>query len=235
MANLANLVVSQSYPWVQNSDTDTQAVVLAANVPENITIPTDSATGLKAGYVIFGKPSASDFYARVFNTAQGYDRVTNGTFATDSGWTKGTGWTIGAGVATATGAISTALSQTANGAYPLVAGQAYLATFTATRSAGSITLSVGGTDGTARSSSATFAEVIIAGATQEISFGTSGFTGTVDNVTIVAVASTPTDSTTGLLGAQNPQGFSIPSDGSYVSLVSAGTPTITTAFYKRGG
>ena len=29
------------------------------------------------------------------------EHVTNGTFATDSDWTKGTGWTIGSGVATA--------------------------------------------------------------------------------------------------------------------------------------
>lgn len=342
MANLANLVINQVYPWAQDSNTDTQAVVLAANVPENITIPTDSATALKAGTVIFGSPKATDFYARVFNTQQGQDRVTNGTFAeyvtngtfaSDTGWTKGTGWTIAAGVATATGAISTALSQTtaitliagytytitftvtaytagtitpslggtagtarssattftetivagstqllefntagftgsidnvtvtawvlgtgwttdgstaiatgaistalsqtANYNYPIVQGQAYLVTYTATRSAGTITVSLGGTAGTGRSTSATFAEVIIAGSTQAISFGTSGFTGTVDNVTIVAVASVPTDSTTGLLARQNPEGMSIPSDGSYVSIVSASTPIITASFYKR--
>lgn len=341
MANLANLVINQVFPWAQNSDTDTQAVVLAANIPENVTIPSDSATALKAGTVVFGAPVAADFYARVFNTQQGFDRVTNGTFAeyvtngtfgSDTGWTKGTGWTIGAGVATATGAISTALSQdtaitliagytytvtytvtrsagtitpslggtdgtarsssatftetivagstqvlaftgagftgtldnisvtawvlgtgwttdgstaiatgaistalsqTANSVYPIVSGQAYLVTYTATRSAGTITVSLGGTAGTARSTSATFAEVIVAGSTQAISFGTSAFTGTVDNVTIKAVASVPTDSTTGLLPAQNPQGFSIPTDGSYVSLVSAGTPIVTVSFYKR--
>lgn len=342
MAKLANLVVNQTYPWVQNSDTDTEAAVLAANIPENITVPTDSDTGLKAGYVKFGAPVASDFFARVFNTAQGTDRttngtfaeyVTNGTFASDTGWTKGTGWTISAGVANAstassdlsqtsaitliqgytytitytvtrsagtitpsiggtagtarsssatftetiiagatqilaftgvgftgtldnvtvtawvlgtgwttdgstaiaTGAISTAISQTANGLYPIVNGQAYLVTYTVTRSAGTITPSLGGTAGTARSTSATFSEVILAGATQAISFGTAAFTGTLDNVIIQACASVPTDSTTGLLPAQNPQGFSIPTDGSYVSLVSAGTPTITASFYKRGG
>jgi len=342
MANLANLVVNRDNPWLQDSHTDTEAVVLAASVPENITVPTDSATGLKAGYVIFGVPVATDFYARVFNTQNGADRVTNGTFAeyvtngtfgSDTGWTKGTGWTIGAGVATATGAISTALSQTvaitllagytytvtftvasvtagtitpslggtagttrstaatftetivagstqllefntagfsgtidnvtvtawvlgtgwttdgstavatgaistalsqtANYSYPIVTGQAYLVTYTITRSAGTITPSLGGTAGTARSSSATFSEIIIAGSTQAISFGTSGFTGTVDNVVIQAAVSIPTDSTTGLVGMQNPIGFSIPSDGSYVSIISAGTPVITAAFFKR--
>lgn len=342
MANLANLVVSQAYPIVQNSDTDTEALLLAANIPENITVPTDSATGLKAGYVVFGSPKATDFYARVFNTQQGTDRTTNGTFAeyvtngtfgSDTGWTKGAGWTISAGTAVATtassdlsqtsaitliagytytityvvtrsagsvtpsiggtagttrstsatftetiiagttqilaftgagftgtidnvtvtawvlgtgwttdgstaiatGAISTAISQTANGLYPIVNGQAYLVTYTVTRSAGTITPSLGGTAGTARSTSATFSEVIIAGSTQAISFGTSGFTGTLDNVIIQAAASVPTDSTTGLLPAQNPAGFSISTDTSYVSVVSASTPIITASFYKRGG
>ncbi len=153
--------------------------------------------------------------------------------ATISGWVLGTGWTTDGTTAIATGAISTTLAQTANPAYPLVQGQPYLVTFTATRDAGSITLSLGGTAGTTRSTAATFAEVIIAGSTQAISFGTSGFTGTIDNLTIKAVVSTPTDSTTGLLGRQNPEGFSIPSDGSYVSIVSAGTPIITASFYKR--
>ena len=340
MVNLANLVVSEVSAIAQ-SNTYTQSVLLAANVPENITVPTDQ-NGKKAGYVIFGAPIASDYFARVFNTSEGTNRATNGTFAeyvtngafaSDTGWTKGTGWTIAAGVATATGAISTVLSQTsaitliagyiytvtytvtgftagtvtvsvggtagtargsaatftetivagstqllaftgagftgsidnvtvtawvlgtgwttdgttaiATGAistalsqtayweYPIVVGQPYLVTYTATRSAGTITVSLGGTAGTARSSSATFAEVIIAGSTQAISFGTSGFTGTVDDVTIVAVAAVPVDNTTGTVARQNPLGLAIPSDGSYVSIVSAGTPVITASFYQR--
>lgn len=110
------------------------------------------------------------------------DVVTNGAFAADSGWTKGTGWTIAAGVATATGAISTALSQTAT---LLRAGYSYLTSFDATRSAGSVKLSVGGTDGAARSSSATFSETIVAGATGVLAFTGTGFTGTIDNFTCI--------------------------------------------------
>ncbi len=153
--------------------------------------------------------------------------------ATITGWLLGTGWTTDGTTAIATGAISTALSQTANPANPIVVGQPYLVTYTATRSAGSITISLGGTAGTARSSSATFAEIIIAGSTQAISFATSGFTGTVDDVTIVAVATVPVDNTTGTVARQNPLGLAIPSDGSYVSVVSAGTPIITASFYQR--
>ncbi len=107
---------------------------------------------------------------------------TNGTFASDTGWTKGTGWTIAAGVATATGAISTALEQSAG--ITLIQGKQYLVQYTITRSAGTITPSLGGTAGTGRSASGTYSETIIAGSTQTISFGTSGFTGTVDNVSV---------------------------------------------------
>lgn len=340
MAYLAPLVVSQ-VAAVAQSDTYTQVLALAASVPENITVPTDQ-NGKKAGYVIFGASLTSDYYARVFNTQDGANRVTNGTFAeyvtngsftTDTGWTKGTGWTIAAGVATATGAISTALSQasaitliegytytitytvtrtagtvtpsiggtagtarstnatftetiiagatqilaftgagfsgtidnvsvtawvlgtgwttdgttaiatgaistaisqTANVVYPLVVGQPYLVTYTITRAAGSITPSIGGTAGTAVATSSTVQEVIIAGSTQAISFATSGFTGTLDNVIIQPTAVVPTgDITTGYAARQNPLGLAIPSDGSYVSVVTAAAAIITASFYQR--
>jgi hypothetical protein len=54
--------------------------------------------------------------------------VTNGAFATDTGWTKGTGWTITGGAAsfTATGAAS-ALSQSISG---VTAGKAYVIQYT---------------------------------------------------------------------------------------------------------
>lgn len=108
--------------------------------------------------------------------------VTNGTFATDTGWTKGAGWTIAAGVATATGAISTAISQTSP--VTLVQGQAYSITYTITVSAGTLAPSLGGQAGTARSAAGTYMEVIVAGATQTTAFTGAGFTGTLDNVTI---------------------------------------------------
>ncbi len=166
--------------------------LLAANVPEFVTIPTDEK-GKKAKYITFGKGAAADFYARVFAADEGTDRVTNGTFAeyvtngamaSDTGWTKGTGWTIAAGVATATGAISTALSQTS--AIILIEGFTYTITYTVTRTAGTVTPSIGGTAGTARSSNATFVETIVAGATQLLAFTGAGFSGTIDNVSVTA-------------------------------------------------
>jgi hypothetical protein len=110
------------------------------------------------------------------------ESVTNGDFATDTGWTKGTGWTIGSGVATAAGAISVAISQTS--AVTIVEGQAYSVTMTTTRSAGGLIPSVGGTDGTERTTAGTFTEVIIAGSTETLAFTGNSFTGTLDNVSI---------------------------------------------------
>lgn len=114
------------------------------------------------------------------------DYVTNGNFSSDTGWTKGTGWTITGGEAVATGAISTALEQPSPNT--ISQGQAYSVKYTITRSAGSVTLSVGGNAGQARSASGTYYETIFAGSTQTISFGTSGFTGTIDNVDVTSVA-----------------------------------------------
>lgn len=167
---------------------------LVANVAENITVPTNAQSGLPANIVMFGKPVAADFYALPMTAARAANRVedgtlasyvTNGTFASDTGWTKGTGWTIAAGVATATGAISTALSQTSP--VTLVSGRKYAVTFTVTAaSAGSVAISLGGgTAGTSRSTAATFTEVITAGATQIIAFTGTGFTGSIDNIFII--------------------------------------------------
>jgi len=107
--------------------------------------------------------------------------VTNGDFATDTIWAKGAGWTISAGVATASGAISTAITQNAN--TPIIQGQSYTVEFTVTASAGTLTPSIGGNAGTTRGAG-TWRETIIAGSTQVLAFTGAAFTGTLDNVSI---------------------------------------------------
>lgn len=151
-------------------------------------------------------------------------------------WTYGAGWTQTASAATATGAISTALTQVANVSYPLVSGQSYLVKFTATQSAGSVAVSLGGgTAGTSRSTSATFSEVIIAGSTQTIAFTGSGFSGTISAVTILACAAVPTNVTNGLGSDENPPGYNLgtgANGAATISIVSAATPIVTASFYK---
>jgi hypothetical protein len=170
------------------------SATLVANVATTLQVPTDE-NGIPAKYVSFGRGQATtdNFYARCFNAADSVDRttngdfaeyVTNGAFASDTGWTKGTGWTITGGAAVATGAISTVLTQPS--AITLIPGQKYTITFDATQSAGSVKASIGGTLGTARSTSATFKEVLVAGSDGTIAFTGNGFTGTIDNVTVTA-------------------------------------------------
>lgn len=196
------------------------------------------AVSLGGGTAGTARGSAATFIETIVAGSDGTIKFTTVGFTgsidnvTVTPWILGTGWTTGSGIATASGAISTAISQTINPTYLLKNGQAYLVTYTATRSAGSITVSLGGTAGTARSSSATFAEVILAGSTQALSFGTSGFTGTIDDVTIYAVPSVPLDATTGFSGEQNPAGYWLDGTVASIGIVSAGTPVITANFYK---
>ena len=147
------------------------------------------------------------------------EHVTNGDFATDSDWTKGTGWTIAAGVATATGAISTALSQTSS--ETLLEGQAYVLEYTVTRSAGGIIPSIGGTSGTERTAGGTYKEVIIAGSTQTLAFTGNAFTGTLDNISI-------TPAVAGKREIQNPSSYTV--NGTTLTFTSA-PPTGTNNIY----
>lgn len=116
--------------------------------------------------------------------------LSNGDFATDTVWTKGTGWTIAAGVAsfTATG-FSAGLSQP----IAFVAGRVYTVTVTLTRVAGSVQLMrfEGGTavGTTTVSASGTYTQYLTA-VTGNVTFvinAGSTFTGTVDNISLKSI------------------------------------------------
>lgn len=146
---------------------------------EIIAGPFEDSTVSKSGTLAVGRRAKLRMRAKSLSTGL----QTNGTFATDSDWTKGSGWAIAAGVASATTA-STALSQTVS----IIAGATYLVTFTISNSAaGSVAVSLGGgTAGTSRSTDATFAEVITAGSSDSLlAFTGTGFTGDIDDVTVV--------------------------------------------------
>jgi hypothetical protein len=117
--------------------------------------------------------------------AIGSNTVVNGTFDTDTDWTKGTGWSIGLGVATKIAGTAAKLSQ----AVTLTAGRYYIVTYTITRTAGTLTMQfTGGTtvNGTGRGAAGTYTDILTAvsgNTTLEFST-TSTFAGTVDNVTL---------------------------------------------------
>jgi hypothetical protein len=132
--------------------------------------------------------SAGDPVGLILDTSKGgldqlgSDLVSNGTFASDTVWSKGANWNISSGVATKTGGAANNLTQTISS----TAGLWYRITMDVTRTAGTLTVSLG-TSGTtyAMSASGSYTFYILAGSsTQTLTLaGDSSFAGTVDNVT----------------------------------------------------
>lgn len=124
-------------------------------------------------------------YVETAKTVYGSQNLAlNPYFITDTTWNKGVGWTITGGQAVATGAINTNIDQSS----VTDGSSAYLVIHTQTRSAGSLTPTLGTQAGTARSTSGTFAEVITAATNGQLIFDGTGFTGTLDNVYVFKVA-----------------------------------------------
>lgn len=118
----------------------------------------------------------------LFVMANNNNTVTDGGFDDATAWTAGSGWVVAASKATATGAISTAISTTPS---PLIVTAGYTLTYTITRSAGSVTASLGGTVGITRSAAGTYTETIVPGSSDTLlTFTGAGFTGTIDSVSI---------------------------------------------------
>lgn len=112
--------------------------------------------------------------------------VTNGTFGSDTGWTKGTGWAITGGVATCDG-TQTAVSDIEQD-LSVTTGVLYTVTFTISGfSAGTVTPRLGGTSGTARAADGTYTETILCGATATLELrADADFVGNLDNVIVHA-------------------------------------------------
>jgi len=122
------------------------------------------------------------------------EKVTNGTFASDTGWTKNSAWSIGSGVATADGSASNSLYQ--SGVISSTGGKRYRYSFDYTRTSGT-SLGVQYHNGSSYVDIATGAETGTNTATGEfvttgtpdgyIYFTANGnWAGTLDNVTLVA-------------------------------------------------
>jgi hypothetical protein len=114
--------------------------------------------------------------------------VQNGTFDTDSDWTKGTGWSISGGTANA---ISQGSFVNLSQSNVVESGKIYAITFTISNYVtGEAQPLVGGTsavgDGTSRSGNGTYTENITSDGTTFYIRGRS-FTGSIDNVTVEEV------------------------------------------------
>ena len=131
--------------------------------------------------------NAGQWIIRAGRLGTGASLVTNGSFATDSDWTKGTGWTIASGVGTATAATAD-LEQSIS----VTSASQYVIHFTIVTFASgtSITPKIGGTSGTARTAVGSYTEIITAGAggSPELEFTPAGtVTATIDSVEVHAI------------------------------------------------
>jgi len=116
----------------------------------------------------------------------GRDHVTNGVFSAGT-WTTGTGWSITGGKAVGAAGTKSDISQDPA---DLVEDEVYETTYTLSdRTAGSVTMKIGGTSGTARTVDETYTERITCGATTVIAIEKSAtFDGKIDDVIVRRVA-----------------------------------------------
>jgi hypothetical protein len=115
----------------------------------------------------------------------GPELVTNGTFDTDSDWTKGTGWTISGNAASKVTGVSSGLNQ----AISLTAGNVYSISYDLNRVAGSVRADfIGGTasQSVLRNSSGSYTEILVANTGNDTlsMVATSTFEGSVDNISV---------------------------------------------------
>lgn len=118
----------------------------------------------------------------------GPELVTNGDFATDSDWTKGTGWSIANGKASRTAQSgSTACDQNIS----ITAGRTYKIVYDLTITAGNFFVRLAGTtnvSGTLRTTSGTYTDYLTAVAGNNkirLVGGDGSFVGSIDNVSVV--------------------------------------------------
>lgn len=117
------------------------------------------------------------------------DRITNGSFGSDTSWTKGTGWTIASGVASHAAGSASELSQ----AVALAAGYRYRVTFIVSGfTAGTVTPTFTGgvtTTGTARSANGSYTEELtaVSGNVTFALLASSDFVGSIDSLSVYSV------------------------------------------------
>ena len=131
----------------------------------------------KSGATIQGDPSTA-----------GSELVTNGDFATDSDWSKGTGWTISGG--SLNGSSTTASAFQLNTG--LVSGKLYEVVYTISNYvSGYVRIELGSGNvsvGTSRNANGTYTEYIEALGDEQLIFdGIVSFTGSIDNVSVKEV------------------------------------------------
>ncbi|MCC7037441.1 MAG: cadherin domain-containing protein, partial [Alphaproteobacteria bacterium] len=190
--NFAALVGGTTGTVRSASGTYTEIITAGASTTIGIDAQTNGSRATIDNFSIVAVPTA--------NFA--IDEVVNGDFAVATGWTA-TNMAITGGVASQTANTTATVFQTDTN---LVAGRLYQVTYTITRTAGTLNASIGGNLGANRTSTGTFTEYIVAGATTSIGFSTTGsFRGTIDNFSIRGVPDFALSDNTNAAPTLNPQ------------------------------
>lgn len=120
---------------------------------------------------------------------KGVEKVTNGSFTTDTAWTKGTGWTISGGTANKTSGNQNALSQALTGIG--TANRVFEITFTLTRTAGAVQVGFTGGSGSSLgpsyNASGTYTFLLIANSgntTLSVLPTSTAFVGSIDDISV---------------------------------------------------
>ena len=135
---------------------------------------------------------AGELYAVIPVPTEGAEEITNGDFATDSGWIKEAGWTISGGTANCTSASGKSLYQTNT----LIAGRQYKLNFTVSNYSTGYLSSLGNDFGGVMAEANGTYEII--GTATGTSFGIvaqGSFTGSIDNVSVKEYTSADMDVT----------------------------------------
>jgi hypothetical protein len=128
---------------------------------------------------VMGKLESVYVRYNIVPTAGGADVIVNGTFETDTDWTKGTNWSIpGTKKATAAAADANLTAAVA----PLDGSSIYYVTYDLVVTTGSIRVISGAGVGVTRSVTGSYSELITSAATSFAFDPVTTFTGTVDNV-----------------------------------------------------
>lgn len=157
------------------------------------------------GENLIGNPRGLGLY----EWAQAYaapELVTNGSFAVDANWTKGTGWTIGAGVALGTPGFASLLEQQLE----LEPASYFLLEFDVTGSAGTVTPRLGTTAiGAAISANGRYRRIFPTGSGTLNFSKDASFAGTIDNVSVtqmlemVTIPNAPTQNSCMIVTAED--------------------------------
>lgn len=116
----------------------------------------------------------------------GTEKVTDGDFTESTDWTWGAGW---AHDATDDEADATASDADLEQDVSAIAGETYLLAWTLKNdSGGSVLPILGGTSGTSKDANGTYSEYILATDNTNLKFDATGFTGSIDDVSVKRVA-----------------------------------------------